>query len=440
MLPSGAHVPGSDELNVPLTTPSGSAGGPMKPAVAPPRAARQSVRLDFLAGIRAVAMLIVLAFHALTVGPTTAPQSLTLSLLHRYALHGQVGVVVFIVLSGYCLMMPVAQSDDGTLRGGVRGFFRRRALRVLPAYYAALLASVVLAWAATRLHSAAGAGGDFSADLSLRNIGTHLLLLHNVWFDTAFTINGAMWSVATEWQIYVVFVLLLLPLWRRFGVLTALLVGFVLGILPALLLPINQSYYWARPWYLGLFALGMATAALQFSHRPTLFGPAAERIPFGWLFAISASIALAIHILWGLSPSWPVDTLEGFCAVSLIGMCAQSCARAGPTPGLSTGLVRMLERPWLLYLADISYSVYLLQHIVFKGIATFAGKLHASADAVVTVNFLVGVPVALAAAHVFARYFERPFVSRRASGARMPPPGGSRPDGVYFSHGKPGAA
>src|SRR5436853_35532 len=56
---------------------------------------------------------------------------------------GHFGVVVFIVLSGFCLMLPVVRGD-GTLRGGIAAFFKRRTLRIVPPYYVAIGLSLLL--------------------------------------------------------------------------------------------------------------------------------------------------------------------------------------------------------------------------------------------------------------------------------------------------------
>ena len=57
---------------------------------------------------------------------------------------GRVAVAVFIVLSGYCLMLPVVQSAGRALPLTYWQFMARRARRILPPYYAALAVSIVL--------------------------------------------------------------------------------------------------------------------------------------------------------------------------------------------------------------------------------------------------------------------------------------------------------
>src|SRR6476469_1408524 len=59
-------------------------------------------------------------------------------------IYGRFAVVVFIVLSGFSLALSPARR--GWRLGGASGFARRRALRILPAYYAALAFSLAVAW------------------------------------------------------------------------------------------------------------------------------------------------------------------------------------------------------------------------------------------------------------------------------------------------------
>ena len=139
-------------------------------------------------------------------------------------------------------MLPVARSADGALRRRVESsIFRRRAWRILPPYYATLvcLAALIalipgLPW---ELSFAAWTPGV---------IASHLFLLHNLRSSWTGKIDPPMWSVATEWQIYFVFALFLLPLWRRFGNALTMLAAFGLGLAPHFLLPGRTSTGQAR--------------------------------------------------------------------------------------------------------------------------------------------------------------------------------------------------
>ncbi|WP_410959855.1 acyltransferase family protein, partial [Salmonella sp. SAL4356] len=56
---------------------------------------------------------------------------------------GHLAVSIFIVISGFCLALPVVAAGD-RMRDGSLNFFKRRARRILPPYYGALAFSLLL--------------------------------------------------------------------------------------------------------------------------------------------------------------------------------------------------------------------------------------------------------------------------------------------------------
>ena len=228
--------------------------------------AEGQLRLPYLDGLRALASAYVVVFHALPgfsaphlVGPWR--------LLKRAFAYGHEAVAIFIVLSGYCLMLPVVRKDPQRLTVALGSFVHRRARRILPPYFAAVALSLALLAAVPALRTP-GTGtiwDDSLPGLDVGAIGSHLLLVHNWFPEYAYQINGPLWSVASEWQIYFCFPLLLLPLWRRLGMPGALAGAAVLGY--ALLAFAPTAAGVAIPWYLLLFCFGMAAASVAFSSR-----------------------------------------------------------------------------------------------------------------------------------------------------------------------------
>src|SRR5690348_4264344 len=88
------------------------------------------VRLDFLDGLRGVAAFYVTVHHTVQLYMTDKadPPSRWFG-LYPYLIMGEYAVVMFIVLSGFCLMLPVARTEDGQLRGAFSGYMRRRMKR-----------------------------------------------------------------------------------------------------------------------------------------------------------------------------------------------------------------------------------------------------------------------------------------------------------------------
>ncbi|WP_239101588.1 acyltransferase family protein [Microbispora amethystogenes] len=94
-----------------------------------------------LDGIRAVAALLVLTLHVASVTGEMYGDSEFSWLVA----HGDVGVAIFFVLSGLLLYRPWAAALFGAgRRPGTRVYLWRRALRVLPAYWVAVTAGLVL--------------------------------------------------------------------------------------------------------------------------------------------------------------------------------------------------------------------------------------------------------------------------------------------------------
>ncbi|HEY2301851.1 MAG TPA: acyltransferase, partial [Acidimicrobiales bacterium] len=217
---------------------------------------RQGGRLPVLDGIRALAAFYVLVFHEFDI---TVPQMgerlpLPLRAIRNMFSFGHLAVCVFIVLSGFSLMLPMARSDSWKMKGGTKGYLRRRGRRVLPPYYAALAVSLIVM-----------VGHDHLGLLSPGSLVSHLLLVQNWGSGWAVNINGPMWSVATEWQIYFLMPLVLIPLWRRYGATATIAVAFLIPSLVFFVVPNQYNLAWAAPWFLGSFALGMWGAQVAFS-------------------------------------------------------------------------------------------------------------------------------------------------------------------------------
>jgi peptidoglycan/LPS O-acetylase OafA/YrhL len=380
------------------------------------------LRLHFLDALRGLAALYVLLFHEAGAKVTTSdPDSASFGFLRAILDQGRHSVVFFIVLSGFSLMLPIVRSGDGQLVGGLGRFVRRRAKRILPPYYAALFASLALIVAYNRLASRMGGEATLDAALQPGSIVSHLLLVHNLKFDWAFRINGPMWSVATEWQIYFVFALLLLPLWRKLGGPIAVVLAWVVTALPAFVLPAESSLYWASPWFLGSFALGAYGAELAF--KPQL---QSQLTKLPW--PILTWIAFAVVVLTAcVGSTWPyplVDFTISVFAVCWIVACVQLSKRAEPKRSL---MLRVLEWRPFVYLGGFSYSLYLVQHPLLRLSEKVFNRMGLSRDLNLLLHLVAVTPIVLLVAWFFSELFERPFttdgvilpaIRRRLGGAR----------------------
>ncbi len=199
-----------------------------------------------LDGLRALAALSVLIYHAMaTAGAKTIIAGHDLTWTYFYT---ESGVDLFFTLSGFLLFLPYARAILGG-RPAPRAleFYRRRALRILPAYYVCLgvlaVAQFGLRWSAP----------------DAQNVLAHLALLHDI--SPAFnrTISGPFWTLAVEWQFYLLLPLIAWAIARISGGSPRRLVAGVVGVI--------------------IIALALREGdAMLAAHRAALPGPAAPWI------------------------------------------------------------------------------------------------------------------------------------------------------------------
>ena len=374
-----------------------------------PALTRPSIRLAYLDGIRAIAASYVVIFHAV-LGFGGANLTGVGRILRRASAFGHEAVAVFIVLSGYCLALPVLNQQPLRLKLPLASFARRRALRILPPYFAALALSLLLMALIPALRTpSTGTIWDASLPgLRLGPIVSHALLIHNLSPEYALQINGPLWSVATEWQIYFLYPSLLLPAWRRGGALAVLASAALLGYLPLLIAPAAAAS--AGSWYVLLFALGMASANVSFGS-----GSARKLQALPWRLIASASWGLLAVVGLVFAGVWfghkPVtDCLVGLAMAAVLVQLTSTATRREAPRGFLLGL---LEAKPLLALGHFSYSLY-LTHLPVVALCYFALRpLRLSPLPFSLLLVLTGFAASLLVARAFYLAVERPSMLRR---------------------------
>jgi peptidoglycan/LPS O-acetylase OafA/YrhL len=342
-------------------------------------------------GLRGVAAFYVFLYHIWQYGISHAGATLTVLLPYTlpWMQFGHFAVSAFIVISGYCLGLPVAQRLEKPFDAG--RFAKRRARRLLPAYTLALFLSVIPFCIMAVL---LGRSPNFS-HIALA-IVAHLALIHNWSPALAEYLNGPMWSIALECQIYVVFALLLIPVWKRFGPWAQLAVALVIGLAPHFIFHGRLDYtIW---WLLGLFAMGVVAAHL--TARSPL------RAPYWRLVALlAAAIAFVAVLRTGdATPDsglWPADLIVG---VAIALMFATSDGDR------LTWTARFLSLRPVVIVGTFSYSLYLIHGPLVA--VTAAALQHVNAGiALSAATYGALIVIVLAAAYGFFLIAERPFLS-----------------------------
>jgi peptidoglycan/LPS O-acetylase OafA/YrhL len=292
-----------------------------------------------LDGLRAVAVLSVIAFHF---GATWLPG-------------GFIGVDVFLVLSGFLITALLLAERASTGRVAVGAFWARRARRLLPALL--LLLAVLSAWAALWATAEQAAG-------LRRDAGAALLYVANWWFiaDSAQYMAAAepslllhTWSLGLEEQWYVILPLLAVALLRGRTATTVrlliVLAGLAIGsaLLMAWLAAHGAEH--ARVYYgtdTRLFALLLGALAATLVHR------------YGWprprladVSGVGALVGLAVAAT-RLGPLHPFAFRGG---LVLVAVAAAGVVVAAATPG--TVLGRLLAWRPLVAVGVVSYGLYL---------------------------------------------------------------------------------
>jgi peptidoglycan/LPS O-acetylase OafA/YrhL len=215
-------------------------------------------RLEFLDGIRGLSALYVTAYHLLAWNLSVESFPLPIKAMSGLFRFGHSSVSIFIVISGFSLMLGILADPQQKIRGGFLGYIVRRAKRIMPPYYAAMFLSLICLYIGHQFFPIATAN-DFASGFRLDTIVSHLMLIHNLNPAWSNSINFTHWSVATEWQIYFCLPLLFLPLYQRFGTFVMVSAGILIGILPSFF-SWGKDVYVACPWYIGLFSIGMLGA------------------------------------------------------------------------------------------------------------------------------------------------------------------------------------
>jgi peptidoglycan/LPS O-acetylase OafA/YrhL len=366
-----------------------------------------------LESLRGIAVLLVVAFHVDGFVHFPFPWSSNdVSLPVAFVRAGHTGVDLFFVLSAFLLARPFLDDGLGGRPVRRRDFFARRALRIFPLYWVAVLV---------------GAGLSASHVSDLLRAVPHLLFrgAFSGASDPLYRYGAVWWSLATEVQFYLLLPLLAVFLRtaarRRIGLAllalyAALYVAAVQGWIGTRLSIGATMALWNSVFGRGVvFLCGVGAAAV---HRQIGSALRERLATVGWLRRGGADIAvLGIVLAIGLLLQWivrhepirfstpyqPLHLAAGVLWALLLLLLLVAPLRAKP----------LLSNPLLAELGILSYSIYLVHApFMFFLIQAFVGPRawtpRACALVFVLTIALVGV------CSLTYRFIERPFLVRKA--------------------------
>jgi peptidoglycan/LPS O-acetylase OafA/YrhL len=362
-----------------------------------------------LDGLRAIAILLVLARHAVRPFHDASYPLLPIAGWDAAAplLNGWVGVDLFFVLSGFLISKHLLAQRD-SLRGLSLGpYLAKRALRIVPAYYAVLLVVV------------AGFVPLYAVQqdaLALR-LGYHALFLQDY---LPANIVVTFWSLGVEEKFYLLAPLILAAVatWRRpeaqlAAVAAIVLIGPALRLVTSLTHPAINQYTpffqtFRSPFHACIDALMIGVlCALLYHHR--------DRLP--WLRRSIASFVLWASIVllgWLLLTAPLLEWIDDFDKVVqplLIALGAGGVLGGIVLSGRPVPILRGLA---LMILARLSYSLYLVHLPLIPGLIWLVEAPLGLAEAPPALRFAAFLPLfaasSLLAAASLHYLVEKPFL------------------------------
>lgn len=340
--------------------------------------------LPALDGLRAISIVMVIWHHCWLTPPPGIWGK------------GPAGVQLFFVISGYLVTTLLLRERERQGKVALGQFYRRRALRIFPLYYAVLSVLTIHAIVGEVYFEPSAQRAHF-----FRNLPYFATFTCNWWVDWSVPhpITFAFaWTLAIEEQFY--------AFWAP-----------ALRFLPGLFGP-------------ALFMLG----AMLLSQLSTWQSGAAllgEGLLRAMCDGLSSSIALGALLGLGLHHSLVgrallrVLSLPGMSVVSAVG--AVTCL-VFPVPHLvfhasltwlvgacvansDDILAKGLSRPWPVWVGRRSYGLYLTHFVAIGAVRVTAGAERP------VLTFCIALPLALALASVVYEWVERPFLALKGGNA-----------------------
>lgn len=351
-------------------------------------------RLGFIDGLRGIAAFYVVLQHICTlIDPYHKMQRggaepLWLKIAMAPLWYGHFAVAAFIVLSGFSLQLSLYNRSDGRIRDLGR-FFVRRCRRILPPYYACLVLSLIVCWLVTSRQK--GMPWAQYLPVTWENTFAHIFMVHNLRPDWMYKINGVLWSISIEFQLYLVFPVLVLLLWKfGRGALMLPLIAVTLVLLFTYA-PATKLYVWYAP----LFGLGMAAAQIGFDPKVRFRGNCKAWLSLAAFFGALAIASISLTTTLAIR-----DSLGGLAVACLL-------AAGAVRPHART--FRFLGGRFLVWLGGFSYSLYLVHHLVLQ-VAFVARPSWAGGFPSQFVYLFLCLPIVVGVCWVFSHFFEQPFI------------------------------
>lgn len=167
---------------------------------------------------RALAMILVVVYHAWVYSgyPNTGYNVIV-------AYGGEIGVTLFFIISGFAIFMSLYKTERQGKKIKYIDYIKKRFMRIAPAYYMAIFLLAII-------------GGQIylvTTKSGVKDLGMHLLLIHNLDIATHGSINGAFWTLGVIFQFYLIAILIykLMRKYPKITVITSVLITIIYKII-----------------------------------------------------------------------------------------------------------------------------------------------------------------------------------------------------------------
>lgn len=344
---------------------------------------RHRARFGALDGLRFFCIAAVLLHHM--------PGAYELGEKYLFLSRGFLGVDFFFVLSGFLITSLLLREKDRTGRISLRGFYWRRALRILPLYLLVVTLMVVVF-------------AGVKADPLAREIWPYYYVFLANFLVGDIANLGPMWSLSVEEQYYMLWPLLVvvLPLRWLLPAVGLLIVAILTGVLGGFGLPpitLDHLVFAIQPGYVAIL-LGSGLAILL--HSATGFALLARGVGHRWSVVPLVVLLIILLLIFPRDlAGWPQFILHLVMALILGSIVIREDHVA---------MAVLAFRP-IARIGKISYGVYLLHLLGLYLASESLPMLGQASDGIVHIGLYLILSWVLA--EISFRTYERYFLSLR---------------------------
>lgn len=324
------------------------------------------LRIPGADGLRAIACLLVVWHHTTQrFNPENAAS--WIQNVHFFGMRGEVGVSLFFVLSGCLLSLPFWSAFINAERlPSLRNYFINRAARIIPAFWVNLIICTLVAlWV-------------FDQSINWWRLISGLFFINSYHYSTFFPaeLNGPLWSIGLEVSCYLLLPIALFVIIKNTKKISFAILGLIIWILSLQLL---------NPLIINMFMTSNKAKGWQYG----LTGGAKQWLPYwniGSFFSqfLCGSLAALIILTLrsrGTFRSRAFDLSFIVCAILAIWLVALRLVPGAPdsftkqpylapiyailmagaivSASFSTQIFRLLDNKLFLWIAKLSFSIYL---------------------------------------------------------------------------------